>query len=247
MDVGARVAHLTWPQIETRLRRGARPVVTVGARAKEHGFHLPMATDALQADWLGGAIAARHNVLVWPTLDVGHYPAFLDDPGSVNLEAPVFDGAGNKCSGRYCATQQPGALLVNTGISTIAPVDQALVAFASPKPRAALVYRGGAFMETANAPREQCHGGHGDELETSIMQAIAPDEVRTNLAVPYDHEIPPGPLSRTEDHPNFTPQGVGGNPTLATRSKGHRLLRAMLTDIDRVLHSLVDEAQHGPA
>jgi creatinine amidohydrolase len=71
------------------------------------------------------------------------------------------------------------------------------------------------------------------------MLAIAPEAVRLELARPWVAKPwQPGPLNRDDpNQPNYAPDGVYGDPTLATREKGEALLEAMMTDLVLVLTS----------
>ena len=47
-DLGTRglcVATAAWPEVGERLANGALAVLPIGAASKEHGRHLPLATD----------------------------------------------------------------------------------------------------------------------------------------------------------------------------------------------------------
>lgn len=243
---GARLAGLTWPEAEARLAAGAVPVLPIGAAAKEHGHHLPMATDARQADWLGAALAARHPVLVWPTLNIGHYPAFTDYPGSVSIDAALFTEVLRQVGASIRRHSRAPVLLVNTGISTIRAID-ALLHGASADLRAAHVYRGEHYRSALATHTGQRHGGHGDEAETAIMLAIDPDAVRMAEAQAFDHAPPPGPLSRRPGDPGHTPQGVWGDPTRATAVAGRALLAAMLRDLADAVLACTAAISHDPA
>jgi creatinine amidohydrolase/Fe(II)-dependent formamide hydrolase-like protein len=60
---GAFAAHLSWPEVERRIKAGAVAVLPVGAACKAHGPHLPMNTDMLQAEWLAAALVQRADEL----------------------------------------------------------------------------------------------------------------------------------------------------------------------------------------
>ena len=92
-DVGAMI----WDAVGDRLEAGAAALLPIGAGAKEHGLHLPMNTDQQQAEWLAARIAERFDVLVWPTLSYGHYPAFVNYAGSCSLEAETFERSTTAC------------------------------------------------------------------------------------------------------------------------------------------------------
>jgi creatinine amidohydrolase len=124
-------------------------------------------------------------------------------------------------------------LIINTGVSTVAPLQKAIAGCSVPTAVSlADVYFGPRYRQTAAELEEQPRGGHADELETSIMLAIAPDRVRMQLASFCIEPMLPGPFNRSRPgQGNYSPSGVYGDPRRASRSKGERLLEAMLDDL----------------
>ena len=53
------MAGLTWDQVKARLAGGAAAILPIGAGAKQHGLHMPMATDQLFAEYFARALATR--------------------------------------------------------------------------------------------------------------------------------------------------------------------------------------------
>ena len=123
---GAFVTELSWPELERRIQAGAIAVLPVGAACKEHGFHLPMNADLLQAEWLAAALAQRAEVLVWPTVAYGYYPAFRDYPGSVSLSVATFRAVVQEILADIRRAGARAVLILNTGISTIEPLQVAV-------------------------------------------------------------------------------------------------------------------------
>src|SRR5260370_12228835 len=72
------IERLTWDEVARRIADGAAAILPIGAAAKQHGFHLPINTDRIQAEWLAGKVAEKIDGLIWPTLTYGHYPAFFE-------------------------------------------------------------------------------------------------------------------------------------------------------------------------
>jgi len=133
------------------------------------------------------------------------------------------------------------ALILNTGISTIEPL-QAIVE-AMPKAlhtRLANVYQGPRYRSEVQAIEEQSCGGHADEIETSILLAIDRQAVNLDKALAWTPAAlgASGPFSRDPDAPCFSPTGVWGDPTLASKDKGHRLLAAMADDLLEIITML---------
>lgn len=239
---GIRVAEAAWPEVEKRVLRGAVAVLPVGAAGKEHGPHLPMNTDWLQVEWLTAQLLRCDDVLVWPTLGYGHYPAFTDYPGSTSLSEPTFIATVAELLAGIQRAGVARCLILNTGLSTIRPLEVAMArvtGFASLK--LANVYSGPEFCAAEAAVRQQPRGGHADEIETSIMLAVAPRVVdMTRAEACADHEIT-GRFSRTDPaSPDHSPSGVYGDPTLASAEKGRRLCDAMFADVLQACRGLID-------
>jgi creatinine amidohydrolase len=239
---GAFAAHLSWPEVEQRIQAGAVAVLPVGAACKAHGPHLPMNSDLLQADWLAMALVQRADVLVWPAVTYGYYPAFTDYPGSVSLTRATFQQLVQEILGEICRAGARAVLLLNTGISTIEPLQAAADKLTGElRIELANVYAGPRCRSVTKAIEEQPRGGHADELETSILLVIARERVVLDKAQTW---IPPdmaasGPFSRSDpDNPRFSPAGVWGDPTLASEDKGRRLLAAMLDDLLAAVETL---------
>ena len=239
---GAFAAHLSWPEVEQRIQAGAVAVLPVGAACKAHGPHLPMNSDLLQADWLAMALVQRADVLVWPAVTYGYYPAFTDYPGSVSLTRATFQQLVQEILGDIRRAGARAVLLLNTGISTIEPLQAAADKLTGElRIELANVYAGPRCRSVTKAIEEQPRGGHADELETSILLVIARERVAPDKAQTW---TPPamaasGPFSRSDpDNPRYSPAGVWGDPTLASKDKGRRLLAAMLDDLLAAVETL---------
>ena len=245
---GAFVAQLSWPEVEQRIKAGAIAMLPVGAACKAHGPHLPLNTDLLQADWLAGALVQRANVLVWPAIAYGYYPAFRDYPGSVSLARETFQHMVREILNEIQHSGVQAVAIMNTGISTIEPL-QSVVDSMPDATRMLLanVYSGARYRRMEQAVEEQACGGHADEIETSIMLAVDRQCVALDRAVAW---IPSGAdtrgaFSRTDpDNPRYSPSGVWGDPTLASQDKGRRLLAAIVDDLLAAVGKLNQQDPH---
>lgn len=236
---GAWVAELTWPEVEARIHSGAVAVLPIGAGAKEHGPHLPMNADQSQAEWLADRLIDVLNVLIWPTVSYGYYPAFHEYPGSCSVPEDVFSGLVSSITEQILAHDIAKVCLLNTGVSTT-PSLRRIVA-GNNSLCLVNIYEGDHCRALGTRLLRQRQGGHADEMETSIMLAIAPGQVRLEQAVRWDAATPiPGPLRRCDaNHPNYSPSGIVGDATLADARKGRQLIGAILTDVTEALASLV--------
>lgn len=228
------IERLTWDEVARRIGDGAPAILPIGAAAKQHGFHLPLNTDRLQAEWLAARIAEPVDALIWPTLTYGHYPAFVEYAGSSSLSAATFETLVHEVSAAILGDGCRKLVVLNTGISTLAPVDRALARLDAGRVKHLWTHGGPRYPRVAKELTQQGHGSHADELETSLMLALAPDlvDMARAEASPAAIQNTPGPLTPSDENsPNYSRSGSYGDPTLATSAKGKMLLAAMLDDL----------------
>jgi creatinine amidohydrolase len=230
------VAGLTWDRVKERLAGGAAAILPIGAGSKQHGLHMTMATDQVFAAYFARTLAERIDALIWPTLTYGAYPAFVAYAGSVSLSDRTFQAVVTEIADALLGFGATRVIVLDTGLSTIAPVEAAIGATREPaRIRHVKLFAGPRFETSAAALRQQPFGSHADELETSLMLAIAPELVDMARAapMPFSPTVPSrGKLSPDDPTaPNYAPSGSFGDPTLATANKGSRLLAAMLEDM----------------
>jgi creatinine amidohydrolase len=228
------IERMHWDDVARRINDGAVAILPIGAAAKQHGFHLPLNTDRIQAEWLAGQVAEKIDALIWPTLTYGHYPAFVEYAGSSSLSISTFEALVREVSGQILGGGCPKLLVLNTGISTLAPVDRALARLASDRVKHLWIHEGPRYPRVARQLAEQSHGSHADEMETSLMLALAPhlvDMARAEASPVLKQETPGALTPSDPSSPNYSRSGSFGDPTRATAAKGEALLAAMLDDL----------------
>jgi creatinine amidohydrolase len=228
------IERMHWDEVARRIEDGAVAILPIGAAAKQHGFHLPLNTDRIQAEWLAGRMAEKIDALVWPTLTYGHYPAFVEYAGSSSLSISTFEALVREVAGQILGSGCLKLLVLNTGVSTLAPADRALARLANERVKHLWIYEGPRYPRIARQLSEQSHGSHADELETSLMLALAPHLVDMSRAEasPMIAKAAPGRLTPTDKtSPNYSRSGSFGDPTLATLEKGEALLAAIREDL----------------
>ena len=229
MTPHALLEDMTWLEAERVLTRDAIVVIPIGAAAKEHGPHLRLANDWIMADYLRRRLAERAApVVVAPIVGLSFYPAFVEYPGSISLRLEtardvVIDTV------RSLARHGPRRFYaLNTGISTLRALRPAAEALAAEGIALRFTDLSQALAPVERHIAQQEGGTHADELETSMMLYIAPGAVDMARAV-KDYRPGSGPLTRNPDGPGvYSPTGSWGDPTLATRDKGERLVRALI-------------------
>ena len=238
------VEQMRWDEVARRIARGAAAILPIGAAAKQHGLHLPLNADRVQAEWLSARLADHIDALVWPTLTYGHYPAFVEYAGSTSLSAATFEAVVAEIAPEIVRHGCRALFVLDTGISTRAPVGRALARLEIGNTLHLKIHDGPRYRRVAAALARQSHGSHADELETSLMLAIAPElvDISRAEASPAIVQPAPGPLTRSDKtSPNYSRSGSFGDPTLATLEKGEALLAAMLDDLTEQATSFLAE------
>lgn len=239
---GILLEELTWAEAEAVLRPDTVVVIPLGAQAKEHGLHLRFDTDWAMAEYFKERVLERANVVVAPTVNYGYYPAFVEYPGSTTLDLETSRDMVVQICRTLAAFGPRRFYVINIGVSTVRALQPAVDVLA----KEGILLRYTDLLKVmgpiARAISRQEAGTHADELETSLMLHVAPNEVRMDLAR-KDLEPRKGTrLTRIKDSPNhYSPTGVWGDPTLATAAKGETLARglldAMLAEIEALRSS----------
>lgn len=242
LRASVRIASLPWTDAAALLDTGTVVLLPMGAEAKEHGPHLPLDNDYRLAQWFTAAVAARTPVAIYPTVNYGFYPAFVDYPGSTTLAlATARDVVVDVV--RTIARHGPRRFYVlNTGVSTLralAPA-QALLALDGITMTYTDILAAGQPVE--DRIRQQEGGTHADELETSLMLYMHPEVVRMERA---QRDYHPGAGGLTPDSARaarrdevWSRTGIFGDATLATRAKGEALATAMVDHMVREVEAL---------
>jgi creatinine amidohydrolase len=233
--------NLTWVEAETALKNYEVVLFALGARTKEHGPHLPLNTDYILAEYLKNRILDVVPAAVLPTLEYGYYPSFLEYPGSVSIEAETFKNTiVDICNSmnRYGIRK---FYVLNTGISTLRPLKLAQDEL---KSRGIILW----YLDLGEVDRllppgllRQEGGSHADEGETSMMLYIAPDKVKMSKAV-KDFDPRPDRKGLTRDpqgQGTYSPTGIWGDPTLATKEKGKIIVETTVRLVVKQINELM--------
>src|SRR6266567_7676336 len=178
------IERMTWDEVARHIAGGTAAILPIGAAAKQHGFHLPLNTDRIQAEFLASRLAMRIDALIWPTLAYGYYPAFVAYAGSSSLSSATFEAVVHEIATEILRCGCRKLFVLDTGISTLAPVESALARLDADRVMHLRIHEGPRYRRAAEQLAEQSHGSHADELETSLMLAMAPHLVDMTRAEP---------------------------------------------------------------
>jgi creatinine amidohydrolase len=236
---GLLLEDLTWVEAEKVLTKETIVVIPLGAASKEHGPHLKLKNDWLIAEYLKKRVLAESNVVIAPTINYNFYPAFLEYPGSTSLRLETArDLVVDVC--KSLARYGPRRFYVlNTGVSTLRALQPAAETLA----KDGLILRYTDLLKTTGpvvqAIGKQEGGTHADEIETSMMLYMAPATVDMKKAAKDYHPSTERGLTRDpKGRGVYSPTGIYGDATLATRAKGEQITKALLAGILKDIEDL---------
>jgi len=238
-QAGILLEDLTWVEAEKVLTPETVVVIPLGAESKEHGPHLKLKNDFILAEYLKKRVLERSRVVVAPTVNYSFYPAFVEYPGSTTLSLDTArDVIVEIC--RSLSRHGPKRFYVlNTGVSTVralAPAAEKLAAEGIRMRFTDLIATLGPIEKQVS---KQEGGTHADEIETSMILYMDPSAVNMSRAVKDYHPAGQGGLTRDPNGPGtYSPTGIWGDPTLATREKGRFVVEALVDALAKQIEEL---------
>lgn len=239
---GVLLENLTWLEAEKILTPDTVVVIPIGAAAKEHGPHLKLKNDWILAEYFKERVLGAADVVVAPTIAYHYYPAFVEYPGSTSLRLETArDLVVDVC--RSLARYGPRRFYaLNTGVSTVRALAPAVEELA----KDGILLRFTDLKSLDPVDKEVCQqefGTHADEGETSMILYIDPASVEMSKAVKDGGSGGKGRLTRDpKAEGTYSPSGVFGDATLATRAKGEKLCEALV----RILLADIEATRNAP-
>lgn len=220
-------ATASWEDVAAGIAGGLIAILPVGA-VEQHGPHLPLLTDTVLAAGVARRIAeGLEAALLLPAIAYGDAWTAEGWAGTLSLSpdtlrATVLDlGRGLHRMGVR------GLVTVNGHFGNREPIG--LAARALSEQGFPVLHLDYPHLEALAAEHmESAPAGpgfyHADEVETSMMLALAPDSVRLDRAAPEYPDFPALFGSEPMKLSAFNRSGVFGDPRPATAAKGEALI-----------------------
>ena len=229
---GVLLENITWMEAQKILKPDTVVVIPLGAAAKEHGPHLKLKNDFLISEYLKNQTLQKAEVAIAPTINYHFYPAFVEYPGSTTLRLETARDLVIDICRSLARHGVRRFYILNTGISTLRALKPAADALTA---EGILLHYTDLLKITGAVEKEvskQEGGTHADEIETSMMLYIAPRSVDMKKAV-KDYHPSKGRLTRDPNNKEgtYSATGIWGDPTLATKAKGKRVIEALVAGI----------------
>ena len=231
---GVRVGELRWPEAERVLTADRVVVLPLGAAAKEHGPHLLLRNDQILADYHARRVLQARPVAMLPTLTYGFYPAFLEYPGSTSVSFDTQRDTVVRSRGRSRATARAACTCSTPGSRRSGPAGGGRGA--GPRRRAHALHRRQGGRTSRRRRRARAEDGHPCGRDRDLDGPLHGAGLRAHGAGGGGR--PGGERGRARSRAipatrtgHYSPSGVFGDATLASRAKGERVTEAMVADI----------------
>jgi creatinine amidohydrolase/Fe(II)-dependent formamide hydrolase-like protein/7-cyano-7-deazaguanine synthase in queuosine biosynthesis len=242
------LGELTWPEAAERFRQVDIALLPVGS-TEQHGPHLPLDTDAFDAELTARRVAAacsEPRPLVLPLISYGVSYAHEDFAGTLSVSPDTLARTVHEI-GMGLAREGITKLVIVNGHGGNGP---ALHFAAQLINRDAHIFTCVETGETSDADvAEICdvkNDAHAGDIETSTSLAVRPEQVHMDRAVKFVPEFSSsfldfsalrsvGWYARTA---RISPTGIFGDPTQATAEKGERIWEVMVQRLVELVESL---------
>jgi creatinine amidohydrolase len=254
-----RVDRLCWPEVEAYLGKDDRAILTIGA-VEQHGPHLVMGTDSMTAEAVARDAGLRAGVLVYPPIWYGWSESHMAFPGTTSIRAETMQAIIEDLIESLSAHGFKRFIVLNGNRrANLPPLQVAASNLTRAGGRVVFVADVAylSFDEGAALRRSEPGGiGHAGEMETSHMMHIHPDCVWPDRAIKHlGVGNSPKPTFLASDpaydgdsryhhtrHPQqfrqAHPEGVAGDPTVASEDTGAKLHSLMVTGLVNLLDTL---------
>lgn len=230
-------ATASWEDVAALLARGTIAVLPIGA-VEQHGPHLPLLTDTVLAGGVARRIAEGTDALLLPAIAYGDAWTAEGWPGTLSLSPETLRATVTDLGRGLHRMGVRGLVTVNGHFGNREPI--ALTARALSElgfPVLHLDYPRLEALAAEHMESEPAGPGfyHADEVETSMMLALAPQSVRLDRAQPEYPEFPPLFGSEPMKLSAFNRSGVFGDPRPATAAKGEALIAGIAAESLRLI------------
>jgi creatinine amidohydrolase len=221
---------MSWEEVEEYLKRDDRIILPLGS-LEEHGRHLGLGTDSLEAEAIAVGSGETTGVVVAPTLNYGMAMAQMSFPGTVSLMPTTLIAIVEDLLRALYNQGYRRVLIVNGHGGNTAPIVCAVQAVAADLPDLKVKkFEWWTDPEAYQVVREMLgeqDGSHACESETSFMMAICPEGVKLerltgkSSPIPATHE-----MTTINNFRTIYPDGIMGyHPVKSNAEAGRALLQ----------------------
>jgi creatinine amidohydrolase len=228
------LAEMSWPEIEAGLKENRTVILPIGA-TEEHGPHLPIYTDTVQAIEVAREVARRHGIFLAPPVHYGVCRSTRRFPGTITVS---HDGLRAYVHDILLSFHESGfrnvlILTGHAGGQHMAALEEACqMAVEERDFRVSLV---SLFDLIDPAAVEASGDGHAGEIETSLMMKIRSDLVKGK---PERHFPMRSRFLVMRDVRHLMGNGIMGDPSRASPEKGETFFEMAVKGVEKALEEM---------
>jgi creatinine amidohydrolase len=224
----------TWSELPADLAAAQYAAILPVGATEQHGPHLGCGVDAVLADKLCAAVAARTRVPMLPTLpygcSLGHSQRW---PGTIGvLPTTLIELVAQIGEWAYHSGVRR-LFMVNTHVTNAAPLRCSLEMLRASHDDLMVALFNSATLSPRVREFNVADGEdwHANNAETSLMLAVAPELVRPQVARQADDPDRTAELVFSHPVNRTSTNGVTGTPSIASAAQGQRAFEWMVDDL----------------
>ena len=232
--------EMTSKEIGASINKKSIAIFPIGA-VEEHGPHLPLSTDSLQPEYVALEVAKKlGNVFVLPIMKYGQCSSTRNFPGTISLRFETLQMIAEDVLGELHRTGFKNVVILSghagrLHMAALKLAAEHIIEKHDMKIMALSDYDIAYSMKEIEIPTDD---GHAGMIETSRVMAIRPDLVK-GTANPCHPEFPKYRVLR--DYEKYFPDGVMGDPQLATKEFGEKANRIIIDELVELMRKMVGE------
>lgn len=225
--------ELTMIEFKNRINDKTVVILPMGA-IEEHGKHLPLCTDSIQAEYVANEVAKKINALVLPPIRYGICSSTRNFPGTISLSFETLHGLIKDILSELARHKIKNVVIVtgHAGKMHMAAIRLAADEIVKKHDVNVMVlsdYDIAYEIKDKDMPKGDGHAGF---IETSRVLHIRKDLVKGK----GQKTIPDFPEFMILKSPEkYFPSGVMGDPTNASRKKGEELDRIIVDKLVKLI------------
>lgn len=252
-------AKLTWEEVNEAV--AAEKVCLIpAATIEDHGLHLPIDTDVVIAETICKRTAelAPQELVLLPCINIGYSPHHVDGPGVLTIKWDTFINYVKDITSSLAYHGFRKILIVNGHGSNHPVLEMAarLTMVENPDVQCGMLswWNLKDVQKEVAEFRESEWTGHACELETSIYLAAEEENVYMDKAIKDINprmskhfwadlvgQAPEGyanAVTMNEYWSTVSETGTWGDPTVATKEKGEKIIQTAATELVEIIREL---------
>jgi len=229
---------MTWKEVEDRFKETKTVLIPFGS-TEEHGYHLPLSTDYKVAYEIAKRVSEKTSALVAPPVCYGVCRRGESFPGTITISFETMKSLATDIVESLYSQGMRNAVFLPGHLGSAQLVSLELSAQELYKRHRdinlAIIRLPEILKKLPDGVMDELFG-HAGEVETSIMMALFPEDVKMKEAT---KEVPGFPSHLVlRDSRSIMESGIIGDATKATRRKGEIMLDLFVSEISNIVRQL---------